>query len=171
MASQDRAFVKRHKIKSILNMTHDLPCHFHGGGGRERAIRGGIEYAIVPVDDSLKTKDYKIMEKALPFAVAFLHRNVDIEKNPTLVHCFAGAQRSATAVAAYLMTHRPDIAPSYEKAVKYVYSRRPAAWHEGEHVNFHQALRAYAKSHTKASVGAVSAGYTGGTTHNAPVKK
>lgn len=142
-ASRDAKFFSRHKIRAVLNMTHDLPCRF-------RDLKN-IEYGRVTVDDSLKPKDFKIMEESLPFAVSFIHKTLVLEKKPILVHCYMGAQRSAAAVAAFLMTHRPDLAPTYAKAIHYVHSKRPIAWHEGKFVNFDQALKAYRRTHLKKS--------------------
>lgn len=138
VASRDPKFFDAHKIRAVLNMTHDLPCPFKH--------RSTIDYATVPVDDSLKQKDFNIMENALPFAVSFIHKNVR-DKKPLLVHCYMGAQRSATAVAAFLMRHKPELAPTLSKAVKYVHSKRPIAWHNGKYVNFETSLKGYRKSH------------------------
>ncbi len=137
-SSQDASFIKKNKIKAILNMTHDLPNKFQSSKH--------IEYGNVKVDDSLEEKDFKIMEHSLPYAVAFIHKNLDLEGKNIAVHCYLGAQRSAVATAAYLLKHHPEIAPTMAKAVKYVHSKRPIAWHNGESVNFDQALKAYKKT-------------------------
>lgn len=121
-------------------MTHDLPNKFQGSKHID------IEYGNVKVDDSLLDKDFKIMERSLPFAVAFIHKNRDLEGKNVIVHCYMGIQRSAAAVAGYLLKHHPEIAPTLSKAIKYVHSKRPEAWHNGESVNFDQALKSFKKS-------------------------
>jgi len=140
-ASQDATFIKKNNIKAILNATHDLVNKFQSNKN--------IEYGNIKVDDSLKEKDFKIMEKSLPYAAAFIHKNKDLENKAVLVHCFAGVQRSAACVASYLMTYHPEIAPTFSKAVKFVHSRRPEAFHNMESVNFDQALKAYRKTLTQ----------------------
>lgn len=75
--------------------------------------------------------DTKILEK--------IHNNV-IHKQPVLVHCSAGMQRSCAVVACYLMKYH-NMTP--EQAVEYIKSRRPIAFFWT--VNFAKTLEDFYK--------------------------
>jgi hypothetical protein len=48
-AAQDKNFFKEKNIKAVLNCTNDIPNYFQNSN---------IEYMRIPVDDSLKQKDF-----------------------------------------------------------------------------------------------------------------
>ena len=124
-----------HKIKAVLNCSKekDIPNYFKDSS---------IEYMRVPVDDSLQQKDYDKMFLLLPSMVEFIHKHVDILKQPILVHCWAGRQRSACAVVCYLM-EKHGLNP--DEACKLVMSKRKEAFHFGKSVNFDQTMNKYYK--------------------------
>jgi protein-tyrosine phosphatase len=130
IASKDKSFMKEKKIKAVLNCskTRDIPNYFRDSD---------IEYMRVPVDDSLKKKDFDDMYKLLPSIVEFIHKHVDVLKQPTFVHCYAGRQRSVCAIVCYLMA-KHNMTP--EQACKTVLGKRKEAFHYGLSVNFDQTI-------------------------------
>lgn len=132
-AAKDKKFMKEHKIKAVLNCskTKDINNYFRDSD---------IEYMRIPVDDSLKKKDFEDMYKLLPSIVEYIHKHVDILKQPLFVHCYAGRQRSCCAIAAYLIG-KHNMTP--DEACKYILDKRKEAFHFGLSVNFDQTLVKY----------------------------
>lgn len=133
-AAKDREFFKTKKIRAVLNCTKDLPNHF--------AHNKDIEYMRIPVEDSLKEKDYELMYQYLPSAVEFIHKHVNIAKKPILIHCHAGRQRSCISVAAYLVL-KHNMTP--HEACKYILDRRVESFHFGKSLNFSSSLNKFYK--------------------------
>jgi len=132
-ASKDASFFKKNRIKAVLNCSRDLDMPF-----KENPK---IEYLRIPIDDSLKQADIKKAEELIPIAVAFIHKHVVIEKSCVLVHCYAGRQRSAIMLAAYLVSK----GKSPIEACKLILKKRPEAFHFGTSLNFEKTLEAYAR--------------------------
>jgi protein-tyrosine phosphatase len=134
-AAKNKEFMKKHNIKAVLNCSKekDIPNYF---------CNSNIEYMRIPVDDSLKQKDFDLMYQLLPCGVEFIHKHADILKQNILVHCFAGRQRSATCLTVYLM-EKHGLNP--DDACKYLLKKRPEAFHFGLSLNFDQALIKYYK--------------------------
>jgi len=133
-AAKDRAFFKDKNIKAVLNCSSDIPNHF--------AHNKDIEYMRIPVEDSLKAKDIELMYHYLPCIVEFIYKNIVIEKKNILVHCWAGRQRSAISVAAFLVAKR-GLTP--HEACKYILERRKEGFHYGLSLNFTNSLTKYYK--------------------------
>lgn len=133
--AKNKEFFEKNKIKAVLNCTEDLPNTF--------ACVKDIEYMRIPVDDSLKEKDFKKMLDYFPVIVEFLYKHVVLEKHNVLVHCWAGRQRSVVAVAAFLVKYF-NLTPS--KAIKFLISKRPEAFHFGKSINFETSLNKYYRS-------------------------
>jgi dual specificity phosphatase 12 len=133
-AAKDREFFQQKNIKAVLNCTKavDIPNHF--------AHIKDIEYMRIPVDDSLKQKDFDLMYQYMPAAVEFIHKHVDVQKNNILIQCYAGRQRSAACVAAYLIS-KHKMTP--REACKLILEKRPEAFHYGHSLNFDQTLEKY----------------------------
>lgn len=93
-AANDHAFLKKNNIEVVFNCTKDLP-HYHESNKK-------IKYIRLAVNDSLMNKDYMIMTDALIVLVPILENYVK-NKKPVLIHCFAGMQRSACLLCAYLI--------------------------------------------------------------------
>jgi protein-tyrosine phosphatase len=127
-SAKNKDFCKKHNIKAILNCTPDLPNTF---------CAKNIEYMKIPVEDSLKDKDIQKMVEFLPAAAEFIHKHVDVQNHNILVHCWAGRQRSAISVAAYLVKYK-GMLPS--QAIKFVQSQRVEAFHGLESINFQDSL-------------------------------
>jgi hypothetical protein len=98
-AAKNKDFINENGIKAILNCSKekDIPNYF---------CESNIEYMRVPVDDSLKQKDFDKMFLLMPSIVEFIHKHVVIQKHNILVHCYAGVSRSATIVIAFLMQEK-----------------------------------------------------------------
>jgi protein-tyrosine phosphatase len=133
--AKNKDFFVKNKIKAVLNCTEDLPNSF--------MCSKNVEYMRIPVNDSLKEKDFKKMLDYFPVIVEFLYKHVVIEKHNVLVHCWAGRQRSAISVAAFLVKYF-NMTP--RKAIKYIISQRPEAFHFGKSINFDQSLDKYYRS-------------------------
>ena len=128
-AAKDKDFFKKKNIRAVLNCSKDIPNHF--------ASNKNVEYMRIPVDDSLKQKDYDLMFDFMPVIVAFIHKHIVTQKNNILIHCYAGRQRSAISVAVYLVD-KYGLDP--KEACKVVLDKRPEAFHFGKSLNFDQAL-------------------------------
>lgn len=137
-AAKDPKFFKEKNIKAVLNCTKDFPNYFAGKkiGGHE------IEYLRIPVDDSLKERDFELMYKFMPLIVEFIAKQVDILGHNVYIHCAAGRQRSCIALSTYFV--KKGMTP--HEACRLVLSKRPEAFHFGESLNFDQALGKYYKS-------------------------
>jgi len=137
-SAKDKDFFKKHNIKAVLNCSKDIPNHF---------IKDtSIEYMRIPVEDSLKQKDYDLMLQFMPSIVEFIHKHASIQNQKILIHCWAGRQRSAISIAGYLVS-KYKMTP--ENACKYVLKKRPEAFHYGKSLNFDQALNKYYKKINK----------------------
>ena len=126
-ASKSRRFFDEKRIKALINCSKDIPVTY-----------SNVQHMRVPVNDTLKTADTECMIKYLPTAVAFVFKSVFIDKKPILVHCYAGMQRSACVVVCFLMKYY-NMTPL--DAINYVLSKRPVAFHNGNNVNFEEAMQ------------------------------
>lgn len=124
-AAEDGVFLERNNIAAIINATKDLPF-----------ARAGQNFRVA-VDDNLQPSEVEQMAVLLPHAASFLYKCHYIDKQPVLVHCFAGVQRSATIVAYYLYAY---FKYPIEQAIKLVISKRPIAFNSGKNINFQRAL-------------------------------
>lgn len=138
--AKDREFFEKNRIRAVLNCTNEIPNHF--------AHKREIEYMRIPVDDSLKERDFDLMYSYMPVIVAFIHKHANVQKNNILVHCVAGRQRSAIAVAVYLVG-KHGLTP--HDACRVVMHKRKEAFHFGKSLNFDQALTKYYKNMVKKS--------------------
>lgn len=134
-SAKDKDFFKKHKIQAVLNCSKDIPNHF--------SHDKNIEYMRIPVDDSLKQKDYDQMYEFMPSIVEFIHKHVNIQKNNILVHCWAGRQRSAISIAVFMVS-KYNMTP--KEACEMVLKKRPEAFHFGKSLNFDQALNKHYKT-------------------------
>lgn len=139
LEASDPSFIKKNNINVILNLTTDIPNKF----------RKKLTYARVSVDDSLEKKDFDIMTKHFPFIVEFIHKHRDLDNKNVLVHCYEGIQRSAVAVLAYLLKYHPNLAPNIRTGKKFIESKRPIVFHNGENINFYSSLYKYYSKYIK----------------------
>ena len=132
VAAVDPEFFKKYNIKAVVNVTQDVEMPFKNLG---------VEYLHLNIDDSLKEKDINKMIFYLPMAVEFIKKERDKGKN-VLVHCFAGLQRSACVVVAYLSIHHKM---TIKEAVILLLKRRSIVFHNGSNINFLESLMFYAE--------------------------
>lgn len=133
-AAKDRVFFKEKNIKAVLNCSKDIPSKFKSDPS--------IEYMRIPIHDSLKEVDIEKAFLFMPAAIEFIHKHVAIEKKNILVHCWAGRQRSAIMVVAYLVT-KHGMTP--EEASKLLIKKRPEVFHFGKSYNFERSIVKYYK--------------------------
>lgn len=125
-ASQDVAWLHANSIQTVFNCTKQIP------------FQVSVPYQFrIPVDDNLQPAEIQNMERWAP-EIAYKMLREYRAGHRMLVHCHAGRQRSATAVAFFLMvlTGRPLIQVMY-----LIQSRRPVAFQPRP--NFAQPLRAF----------------------------
>ncbi len=109
----------------VINCTRDLPMiQTHGGGTR-----------LLVDDDPVNYSDK--MTQNLPLMVRYIHDHVSRGHN-VLVHCYAGQQRSAAVVAAYLIQYENM---SVDEAVSYLKTKKPDAFAGGVH--FMESLKSF----------------------------
>jgi hypothetical protein len=125
-ASQDETWLRTQQIHTVFNCTKQLPFH-----------SSVVAQYRVPVDDNLEPAEIRNMELWAP-EIAYKIMREYRAGHRILVHCHAGRQRSATAVAFFLMllTGRPLIQVMY-----LIQSRRRVAFFP--QANFAPALRAF----------------------------
>lgn len=131
VAAQDFSFIKKHNIKVIINCSNDIPNYY--------TFNGDIEYHRIPVDDSLDNYDINLMAQLLPKYVSIIEKSLS-ENKPILVHCYAGRQRSACLIAAYLIFKYNY---TIDEAYKFIISKRNQAFHYGKGYNFNKSLIEY----------------------------
>jgi rhodanese-related sulfurtransferase len=122
-AALDPMWLSQKQIRAVFNCTKDIPYY----PTIQRRYR-------VPVDDNLQPEEIRNMEL---WAYELVHK-MTLEYRtgqPILVHCAAGRQRSAAAIAMFLMASR-NMTP--DQAVQYIQERRPEAFRP--QTNFRAAL-------------------------------
>jgi hypothetical protein len=125
-AAADGEWLYSHGITTVFNCTKTLPFH------------PSIPHQYrIPVDDNLQPTEIKNMEAWAP-EISFKILHEYNAGNRILVHCHAGMQRSATAVAFFLLvlTGRPLIQIMYLIQSRRSITFKPTA-------NFAPALRAF----------------------------
>lgn len=124
-AAQDREFLEREKIRAVFNFTKDL--------GFNESIP--VKHRI-PVDDNLHPEEIRNLELWAPdFTQKMLN---ELQRGPILVHCYAGVQRSAAAVAMFLVRWFGIDAAT---AMEFVHIKRPVAFRPS--ANFKTAIVGY----------------------------
>ncbi len=127
--AKNLSFLKDKKIKVIINCTKKIPNYYETQ----------FEYYRIPVDDSLLEEDIDLMKGYLSEYVSIIDKSLNSNK-PVFVHCYAGRQRSACLIAAYLIFKYKF---SINKAYKFIINKRREAFHYGKSYNFHFSLIDY----------------------------
>ena len=122
-SSQDTVFLKANNINVVFNCTKTSPFH----------PVVPIQYRL-PIDDNLREEEIRNLELWSAEVAHKLMREY-LAGNRILVHCFAGMQRSAAAVAIFLIAFKKM---RTEEAMAFIKSRRPIAFHGG--ANFGRAI-------------------------------
>ena len=123
----NQKFLKSKKIQVVINCTKEQPFSQIGGMTQHR----------IPVSDTLQYDDtvnlYQYLPKITSLMGQYYQRRV-----PMLVHCYAGRQRAATVMAAFLMRY---LGMDWTNAVKIIQTKRASAFTPG--INFAQALKSW----------------------------
>jgi hypothetical protein len=157
-ASQDIKFLRENNIKLVMNCSKNIPAS-PKGSGVQKIFR-------IPIDDPgplitpSRNSDNLSMVVLIPQAVSIIHEHLlrGPDAGAVLVHCHAGAQRSASVVVYYLMKHgqfkmsrgralqlgmmsaQDRKRVLYKSAVAYIVSKRPIVYYGGMHNNFRYAI-------------------------------
>lgn len=127
-ASLDEAFIQREEITVVVNCTKDRPF--------SHLIP--IKYRV-PVDDNLQEDEIRNME-LWASEIAYQLLREYRQGHTILVHCAAGMQRSAAAIAFFLIAFLQHRA---EEAMAFIKERRPIAFHPS--ANFGRAIQSFAQ--------------------------
>lgn len=122
-ASVSEEFIRRNHIQVVFNCTKDLPF----------SPIIPIQYRI-PLDDNLKEEEIRNMERwsnEIVYSILSEYR----KGRPILVHCMAGMQRSAAAVAMALIA---ELRISALQAYQMIKEKRSIAFHP--RANFGRAI-------------------------------
>ena len=122
LAAEDTAFLRDKGIRAVFNATKNLPF-----------AEGPWAKYRIPVDDNLQPEEIRNMEL---WSTKFVPMIIDEwRKGPVLVHCHAGMQRSAAAIAMVLISIMHLDA---DTAIKYIQMKRPIAFRPS--ANFRDAI-------------------------------
>jgi dual specificity MAP kinase phosphatase len=118
----DLNFLKKHKIRLIVNATDAVPVY------------SNIKTMRVPVEDASSSANR--MAKYVPMTTVAINDVLRHGQN-VLVHCRAGMNRSATVVAAYLMFSKGLAA---DRAMAFIKKRKPECFTP---MNFKSSLNSW----------------------------
>lgn len=124
--AQTLIFFTDHKIKCVINCSKDIPFY----NEKCKNVR-------VSVHDNLEKKEINRLYDYFDTCSDFIHRHLSDNK-PILVHCYAGKQRSASIILAYLMKYAKI---SLYDGVSLIQSKRFQAFTPG--INFLSSLEKY----------------------------
>lgn len=132
VAATNPQWLAQHGIKCVFNCTKDIPFV-------EQVQR---KYRV-PVDDNLEAAEIRNMEL---WSFEIVYKLVQEYKTgqPILVHCAAGMQRSAAAVAILLMAIR-NMTP--DQAIAFIKSKRAIAF--TPQANFGPALEGFYETYQR----------------------
>lgn len=152
----DIDFLKKNNIDVIINCTPDIPFYNEIFDEKDISQLKKMETFRISVYDSLLEKDILLMEQYFKYILPFMVKKYIDEKKKILIHCRAGAQRSAIVVAAFLkilldknLVQIPDIPPTnnpkkqYKLIYNFMLSKRPRVFTYGFRVNFDKAYKRF----------------------------
>lgn len=132
-ASQDINWLREKNITTVFNCTKDIPFKM---GGPSHLYR-------VPLDDNLQADEIRNLE-LWSWEVAYKIAKEYTDGNRILVHCFAGAQRSAAVVAIYLIS---TFRCTTEEAIAFLKRKRGVAFFGN--ANFYNSIKGFENSFRK----------------------
>jgi dual specificity phosphatase 12 len=135
-AALDPAFLREKKILAVFNCSKDIPF--------EPTVKRCYR---VPVDDNLREEEIRNMELfsyEIVYKIAYEYRRARTEGGAILVHCAAGMQRSAAAVAMYLIAAQNL---TTDEAIRAIQWKRPIAFQPA--ANFEDAIRSFEKAYNR----------------------
>jgi len=129
-AAVDTSFAEQKKIRAVFNCSKDIP--FNPSIPRQYRV---------PVDDSRQEPDIHNMEQwsyEIVYKIIQEMRKAVADRTGVLVHCAAGMQRSACAVAMYLIATKNL---TTEEAIAFIRNKRPIAFQPEP--NFERSIRGF----------------------------
>ena len=129
-ASMNNRFFKQNNITVVINCTKDQEFLRADDNIKRSQIR-------LSVNDDLSSEEIHKLYKYLMSITEIIYKNLMNFKG-VLVHCYAGIQRSATVVAAYLMRYGNM---DQKKAINLIKSKRPICF--TPFVNFTKSLELF----------------------------
>ncbi len=149
----------KHKINVIINCSKDIPFIVDKYKPETLSKYGikELELYRIPVDDSLRSEDIYSMVVYYKRIIPYLMKKLVNEKQNILIHCRAGAQRSASIVAVLLFKliydgHLKDLgllADSREKSLQnvfdYIINKRPRVFRFSTKINFLNSIKSFLK--------------------------
>jgi hypothetical protein len=152
----DIDFLKKNNIDVIINCTPDIPFYNEIFDEKDISQLKKMETFRISVYDSLLEKDILLMEQYFKYVLPFMVKKYIDEKKKILIHCRAGAQRSAIVVAAFLkilldknLVQIPEIPQTnnpkkqYKLIYNFMLSKRPRVFTYGFRVNFDKAYKRF----------------------------
>jgi len=151
-SAHDSRFLEENEIDIVINCTAEYP--FVEAGNKKYYFDSSnstivsydnndnnkvITAVRIPVYDSKLEKDIILMEQYLKIIIPFIYREYVINKKKILIHCYAGKQRSAIVVAAFLYMYKglsPKTIDNYHDVFQYITHKRPQAFTYGLRINF-----------------------------------
>lgn len=122
-------FKKINNIRCVINCSTKIPFYH----GNHQNIR-------IPVDDDLSKEMNDKLLSYLPYIIETIHY-YRMKREGVLVHCYAGCQRSAAIVAAYIMRYTHF---SMKLVVQLIQTKRAICF--TPMINFQRALLCYEKN-------------------------
>tara|TARA_B100001094_G_scaffold331897_1_gene401821 strand:+ start:783 stop:1226 length:444 start_codon:yes stop_codon:yes gene_type:complete len=126
--SINRQFFKDNSIDIVINCSKDLPF-----------INLEIEKVRLKVHDNLEKDEIISMYNLLEYTTKYINDNLLLCKN-ILIHCYAGKQRSATLVVAYIMKYGKM---NLYKTIELLKTKKKNVFTPS--INFIEALKLYNK--------------------------
>ena len=124
--AKNKHFFDENNIQVVINCSKDIPFYSNY-----------TENVRISIHDNLENVEINRLYEYIPKAVEFIHKKI-LESKNILIHCYAGRQRSASIVVAYLMRYGKL---TLKDAILAVQSKRAVAFTPG--VNFDKALMKY----------------------------
>ena len=111
--ANDPSFIKKHNISAVFNITDS------------QKTPNGVKSYVYEVKDNLKSNQITKLYTYFDDITKKIRNHVERNEN-IIVYCRAGAQRSASSVAAYLMRYNNM---SMEESIEYIRRKRKIAFH------------------------------------------
>jgi hypothetical protein len=131
----DKDFLEKNNISIIINCANKLEF---------KEELPNIEYIKLNIEDSLKEKDFLLMQSSFRYLLPYLHNEYFVNKKNILIVCNAGRQRSAILIAAFLFDNFEYFFPNETKnkqvVFHYIQNIRPQVFSFGYRINFLQSF-------------------------------
>jgi Dual specificity phosphatase, catalytic domain len=101
-SAHDFDFLRNHNIKVIVNCTVDIPFISDNIKPDKLLLLEPLNTLRIPVEDSLKERDFIKMEYYLQLVLPYLFNHYIKQGKNTLIHCRAGKMRSGCVGLSFL---------------------------------------------------------------------